>query len=88
MNQNQPLKLLLDECLGRPIVQDINQMLSWDNPKPIIHHLTNYFVPGELDPVWIPQVAAEGWIVLTADRGKKGKDNFQAFVRLTMSRIF
>ena len=74
MNQDQPLKLLLDECLGRPLVADINKMLSWDRPPPTIHHLTNYFVPGETDPVWIPKVAAEGWIILTGDRGKKGKD--------------
>jgi hypothetical protein len=78
MNQDQPLKLLLDECLGRPIVEDINRMLSWDVPKPTIRHLTNYFVPGELDPVWIPQVAAEGWMILTADRGRKGKDKLPA----------
>jgi hypothetical protein len=74
MNRDQPLKLLLDECVGRPIVADISRMLSWDVPAPTIHHLTNYFVPGELDPVWIPKVAAEGWIILTADRGKRGKD--------------
>jgi hypothetical protein len=71
---NQPVKLMLDECLGRPLVADINKMLSWDIPSPTIHHLTNYFIPGESDPVWIPKVAEEGWIILTADRGKKGKD--------------
>ena len=74
MNQNQPVKLLLDECLGRPLVLDINKMLSWDTPTPTIHHLTNYFRPGELDPDWIPKVAEAGWIILTADRGKKGRD--------------
>jgi hypothetical protein len=74
MNQNQPVKLLLDECLGRPLVLDMNRMLSWDTSKPTIHHLTNYFRPGELDPDWIPKVAGEGWMVLTADRGRKGKD--------------
>lgn len=74
MNQNQPVKLLLDECLGRPLVLDINKMLSWDTPPPIIHHLTNYFKPGELDPDWIPKIANEEWIILTGDRGKKGKD--------------
>jgi hypothetical protein len=74
MSQNQPVKLLLDECLGRPLVVDINQFLSWDTPTPTIHHLTNYFKPGELDPDWIPKIANEGWIILTADRGKRGKD--------------
>jgi hypothetical protein len=78
MNHTQPLKLLLDECLGRPLVADINQMLSWDTPKPTIHHLTNYFVPGTLDPDWIPKIAQEGWMVMTADRGKNGKHKLPA----------
>jgi hypothetical protein len=74
MSRDQPIKLLLDECIGRPIAVSINQMLSWDSPPPTIHHLTNYFVPGERDPSWIPKIADEGWIILTADRGRKGKD--------------
>lgn len=74
MNLSQPVKLLLDECLGRPIVADMNQMLSWDSPTPTIHHLTSYFIPGTKDPDWIPKVKNEGWIILTQDRGKKGRD--------------
>lgn len=74
MNQNQPVKLLLDECLGHPLVADINKMLSWDDPQPTIHHLFNYFRSGVKDPVWIPQVKDEGWIILTADRGRKARE--------------
>jgi hypothetical protein len=74
MNQNQPVKLLLDECLGRPIVADMNKMLSWDSPTPTIHHLTYYFIPGTKDPDWIPKVKSEGWIILTQDKGEKGRD--------------
>lgn len=73
MNQCQPVKLLLDECLGRPIVESMNQLLSWDDPKPTIHHLTNYFRPGSKDEDWIPKVKDEGWIIITQDKGKKGK---------------
>jgi hypothetical protein len=71
---NQPVKLLLDECLGPPLVKDINKMLSWDTPPPIIHHLFTYFKEGEKDNVWIPKVAGEGWIILSPDRGKKGNN--------------
>jgi hypothetical protein len=71
---NGPVKLLVDECLGRPIVEGMNKWLSLDTPAPTIHHLTNYFVSGAKDPVWIPQVKSEGWIILSQDRGKKGKD--------------
>ena len=73
MDQIQPVKLLLDECLGRPIVADMNKMLSWDIPAPTIHHLTNYFIHGTKDPDWIPKVKDQGWIILTQDKGKKGR---------------
>lgn len=73
MNQIQPVKLLLDECLGFPLVESISKMLSWDDPPPTIHHLLNYFKQGIKDPDWIPQVKDGGWIILTSDRGKKGK---------------
>jgi hypothetical protein len=68
---NQPVKLLLDECLGPPLVEDLAKLLSWDYPAPVIHHLFKYFKPGSADDVWIPQIANEGWIILTGDRGKK-----------------
>jgi len=65
---------LVDECLGRPIVEAMNEWLSWDNPPPIIHHLTNYFIPGTKDPAWIPAVKNENWIILSQDKGKGGKE--------------
>lgn len=70
----QPVKLLLDECLGRPIVNAMSEWLSWGEPKPTIHHLTNYFVPGTLDPDWIPKVKGEGWIIISQDKGSKGRN--------------
>jgi PIN domain-containing protein len=70
---NQPIKLLVDECLGRPLTQEIQRLLSWDEPAPTIHHLFDYFQSGIKDPVWIPKVKDEGWMILTSDRGKKGR---------------
>jgi hypothetical protein len=70
---DQPVKLLLDECLGHPLAEDIKKMLSWDTPPPTISHLFEFFKSGETDDVWIPKIASEGWVILTADRGKKGK---------------
>jgi hypothetical protein len=52
----------------------MNKWLSWDSPTPTIDHLTKYFVPGAKDPVWIPQVQNGNWIILSQDRGKRGKD--------------
>src|ERR1700722_11324844 len=71
---SQPVKLLLDECLGRPIVVAMNEWLSWGNPKPTIHHLTNYFIPGSEDPDWIPKIKGQDWIVISQDKGKNGKN--------------
>src|SRR5580698_7808858 len=78
MNQTQPVKLLLDECLGHPLVADINRMLSWDTSPHVVEHLFHYVKDGAKDPDWIPKVAGEGWIILTGDRGKKGKDKLPA----------
>jgi hypothetical protein len=71
---SQPVKLLLDECLGRPIVLAMNEMFSWENPRPTINHLTNYFVPGTLDPDWIPKIKGQGWIIISQDKGSKGRN--------------
>jgi hypothetical protein len=71
---NQPVKLLLDECLGPPLAKDLAQMLSWDTPPPEIKHLFQYFKSGTKDSEWIPEIAREQWIILTTDKGKK-KDN-------------
>jgi hypothetical protein len=68
---SEPIKLLLDECLGWPLVESINSFLSWDLPPPTIRHLFSYFKAGTCDSVWIPAVADEGWIILTADRARK-----------------
>ena len=70
---SQPIKLLLDECLGKPLIEDVERLLSWDVPKPNIKHLLDFFNEGTCDSVWIPQVAKEGWVILTADRAKKSR---------------
>ncbi len=68
---SEPVKLLFDECLGKPLLEDIKRLLAWDIPPPVIEHLLDFFNSGTCDSVWIPKVANEGWIILTADRGKK-----------------
>jgi hypothetical protein len=70
---SQPVKLLVDECIGRPLMESMRNMLNWDSPAPTIHHLTSYFVPGEADDVWIPKIAGDGWMILTGDKGSRGR---------------
>ena len=67
----QPTKLLLDECLGKPLIAEIQKKISGENPAPIIHHLTDYFTKGVDDLSWISALQNQGWTILTADRGKK-----------------
>jgi len=68
---NDPIRLLFDECLGKPLLRDIEKLLSWDRPKPTISHLLDYFQAGTCDSVWIPKVAQDGWVILTSDRAKR-----------------
>jgi hypothetical protein len=35
-------------------------------------HLFDLGLGGEWDEVWIPQIAGQGWIVVSADRGTSG----------------
>jgi hypothetical protein len=50
-------------------------MLAWDTPTPNIRHLLDFFTAGTSDAVWVPKIASEGWVVLTADRGKSSSKN-------------
>jgi hypothetical protein len=78
---SQPIKLLFDECLGKPLLADVARLLEWDEPKPTIQHLLEYFESGTCDSVWIPKIANDGWVILTSDRGKKGQVKLPAICR-------
>jgi len=70
---SEPVKLLFDECLGKPLVDDIKKLLSWDTPSPKIEHLLDYFAEGTCDSIWVPKVAHEGWMIVSGDRGRKSR---------------
>mgnify|MGYP001272872431 CR=1 FL=1 len=64
---------MFDENLGRPIVGALAGLLGFDKPRPQVAHLIEYLEStGEKDEVWIPRLAAEGWTVVTADKGSRG----------------
>lgn len=54
-------------------MEDVAKLLSWHSPAPVFAHLQDYVAKGTPDSVWIPQMAEEKWIILTADRGKHGR---------------
>ncbi|MHB1421905.1 MAG: PIN-like domain-containing protein [Gemmataceae bacterium] len=66
------LRLLFDECVGKPILDAVATYLAASEQKPDLSHVLDFQQQGIFDETWIPRIAAEGWIVITADRGKRG----------------
>ncbi|NQT37489.1 MAG: hypothetical protein HQ581_08375 [Planctomycetes bacterium] len=76
MTNEQP-KYLFDECaLSACAVATLAQLLEFASPdsSATVQHKLKFHDHGEgiWDEVWIPEAAKEGWIVISADRGKKG----------------
>lgn len=69
----KPFKLLFDECLGKPLVDRINGLVSLESEPSTLAHLCDKFAPGTCDSIWLPKVAEEGWTIITSDRGKNGR---------------
>jgi hypothetical protein len=66
---NVQLKILFDECLGKPMMEELKQQLLPDDP--LFAHLTDFFSSGTPDSEWIPKLAKDGWIVISTDGAKK-----------------
>jgi PIN like domain len=68
------LKLMFDECIGKPVMESLPQLLSFSKHDQFeLGHVLDRQKQGIHDEDWIPQLAPEGWIVVTGDRGKGGK---------------
>jgi hypothetical protein len=67
--------LLFDECfLGQlNIERELKPSLALFGGDAELAHLFNKFSPGTEDHEWIPSIAREGWIVISADRGVNSK---------------
>ncbi len=66
---NPTAQFLFDECIGKPYVANLREMVPGE---PTLFHLSDLDLLGQLDEEWIPKIAADGWIVVTSDAGKKG----------------
>jgi len=62
--RDNPLELFVDRCLGRNILPEALRKL----PNLTVHVHDDLFAPDELDHVWLPKVAAKGWVILTKDK--------------------
>ncbi len=84
------IRLLFDENFGKPLVGEIERLLSFAEPEEQaeVKHVLDFQSQiglesqGIWDDVWIPQIVKEGWIVIAADRGKKGLKKGQKLPRL------
>lgn len=66
-----PLRLLLDDCLSKNAVKAISDLARFSRGAVEVQHLATVDCAGELDDVWIPKQAPAGYLLITADRGKK-----------------
>jgi len=62
--RDSPLELFVDRCLGKNILPDaLRKLLNL-----LVHIHDDYFAPDEQDHLWLPKVAAKGWIILAKDK--------------------
>lgn len=70
---NPPLKLLFDECVGKRMVKLFADLLAYTKDPPEVKTVVEYFQSGIYDEIWVPQIADQGWIVITGDSGQGGR---------------
>jgi predicted nuclease of predicted toxin-antitoxin system len=62
--RDNPLDLFIDRCLGKNLLPEALRKL----PSLVIHVHDDHFAPDEQDHIWLPKVAAKGWVILTKDK--------------------
>jgi hypothetical protein len=69
-------RLLFDECLGRPAIERLVDLIEMGKgEKPVVRHVLEFAPPGTHDEIWIPKLATEHWTVITADSGRQPNRN-------------
>lgn len=63
-----PPTFIFDECIGWPILETVEPLLRLHNLPFRLKHVVEYY-KGAKDDEWVPEIARNGWIVITADRG-------------------
>jgi hypothetical protein len=71
---NKPAaKFLFDECVSRSLMNRLATFLAETECSCEFAYLMDRFPAGSKDEDWLPRIAAEDWVVITADRGKQTK---------------
>ena len=74
MTQEKP-KFIFDECIGKPIVDEIARLqnMAEAEDQATVKHILDMQPHGIWDEIWAPKIVPEGWIIISGDRGKKGR---------------
>jgi PIN like domain len=68
-----PDRFLFDECINLPSFEKLCEHVA-ALPEPAeLAHLLRWEWAGALDDEWIPKIAADGWVVVSADKGRKSQ---------------
>jgi len=77
---NDAVRLFFDENIGSRIYKALIELLKFNKEVTIetAHLVLDYHWQGEWDEAWTPKLRDEGWIVISADRGRKSGGKGQA----------
>ena len=68
-------KLLFDECVGWPAIEKLASLLDLTGDDVELEHAVRLGFGGMKDEDWIPQIANDGWSIVTGDRGRGKRRN-------------
>jgi hypothetical protein len=66
-------RFLFDECIGFPLVEQLADLLGVSSQEVDLGHAVKLGFGGINDDVWIPQIASDGWTIISGDRGAQQK---------------
>jgi len=70
------VKLLFDECIPRPLVDQLKDCADPGISSGIdIKHFLELWPGGVPDERWVPRLIADGWLVISGDDGRKPNKN-------------
>jgi hypothetical protein len=67
---NSKVRLLFDECIGHPLVTQLAGVIGIEPADIELSHVIWKGFASKIDDEWVPQIADEGWIVISGDEGK------------------
>lgn len=86
MRPPEPYVFLVDRCLGKKAVPETLRKALKSGEK--LHHLEDFYLHDVKDDVWIPEIGAKGWVILTKDARLQYRPNEQAALLAAETAVF